>query len=111
MMESAFDSSDALADIREDYADFDEAQAMHQQTEDISEEEKRRIEAAFDRLSVREKEVAEHIFGLNGNVAQSYEEVSIRCNIPDTRVRQLAVKIRRKAKSGRKEKSLAEYLA
>ena len=111
MMESAFDSSDALADIREDYADFEEAQAMHQQTENISEEEKRRIEAAFDRLSAREKEIAEHIFGLNGNPAQSYEEVSIRCNIPDTRVRQLAVKIRRKAKSGRREKSFAEYLA
>ena len=98
MMETAFDCDDALAEIREDYEDLQEAQKMSNRTENVSEEEKRIIEASLDQLTDRERKIAELVFGLNGNAAHSYDEVSTMVNVSGGRVRQIAARIVRKAK-------------
>lgn len=99
MMESTFDHSDVLEEIREDYAEFEAAKDMANRTENVSEDEKRKIEASYEDLTDREKKVADLVFGLGGNVAHSYDDVSAMVGVSGGRVRQIASRIVRKAKN------------
>ena len=64
----------------------------------MTEEEKRCMEGLLDQLNDRERSVVEKVYGLNGNKASSYEEVSRLTGIPFTRVKQVTSKVIRKVR-------------
>jgi RNA polymerase primary sigma factor len=76
----------------------------------VKESLRNEVERVLSTLTLREAEVVNCFFGLNGIVAMSLEEIAQRYDLTRERVRQIKEKAIRRLKQGSKKKILKAYL-
>ena len=76
----------------------------------VKESLRNEVERILSTLTLREAEVVNCFFGLNGTVAMSLEEIAQRYELTRERVRQIKEKAIRRLKQGSKKKILKAYL-
>ena len=76
----------------------------------VKESLRNEVERILSTLTLREAEVVNCFFGLNGTVAMSLEEIAQRYDLTRERVRQIKEKAIRRLKQGSKKKILKAYL-
>jgi len=76
----------------------------------VKESLRNEVERILSTLTLREAEVVNCFFGLNGTIAMSLEEIAQRYDLTRERVRQIKEKAIRRLKQGSKKKILKAYL-
>lgn len=95
-VEAILDENCILEEIREDYEEYEELSNMDTEWAEEEEDIVVDIHDKFDRLSDREQDVIRKLYGIDGDVKHSYEDVAAEYNLSSGRIRQIEKRAIRK---------------
>ncbi len=95
----ALDSNEQLEEIREDYNDFIACTRLSTDFIILDDDETKLVEKVYPDLTNKEQEVARILFGINGDTFHTVPYTADQMNISEGRVRQIASRIRRRARN------------
>ncbi len=107
-MSDAFEDSESLDDIREDYKEYVAFSAMKTKAPDYRRVDPAELEAALPDMPERLREMMKMLHGLDGETRHTYEEVARAFNTTDGRVRQIESKARHLAKQKGEGKDISK---
>lgn len=107
-MSEAFEDSESLDEIREDYKEYVAFSAMKTKAPDYRRVDPAEIEAALPDMPERLREMMKMLHGLDGETRHTYEEVARAFNTTEGRVRQNESKARRLARQKAEGKHISK---